>query len=326
MSDSDYSLRGLRSAAERIYQEMPPTPQYAWPLLHKRFETEIWLKHENHTPTGAFKVRGGIIFIDWLKKNHPEIKGIITATRGNHGQSQARAAQAAGLEVVIVVPHGNSEEKNKAMLGFGAELIEFGEDFDTALGEARRLAEERALHMVTAFHPELVRGVASYGLELFDKAGELDAIYVPIGSGTGVCGTIAARDALGIKTQVIGVVSTAAPAVKTALETGSLEPSPTANTFADGVAVREPNAEAFRYYSDRVARIIAVDDDLVAEAMRIIWTDTHNIAEGAGAVALAGLMSERNKMRGKRVGIILSGGNIDQSMLNTVLSGKTPLV
>jgi len=325
MSNALYSLAELRSAAERVYQEMPPTPQYAWPLLGDRLGAEVWLKHENHTPTGAFKIRGGITFMDWLVREHPEVSGIVTATRGNHGQAQARAARAAGLQAVIVVPHGNSTEKNTAMRGFGAELIEYGDDYNQAADHASQLAGERNLQLVSAFHSAIVLGVASYGLELFDAAGALDAVYVPIGNGSGICGTIAARNAQGLSTKVIGVVSDRAPAAKLGLETGTIAAAGKANTFADGVAVRTPDAEAFALYSQHVDHIVTVDDESIADAIRIIWQDTHNLAEGAGAVAMAGLISEKDQVRGKRVAAILSGGNMDQSMVAAVLAGQTPL-
>ena len=325
MSESLFSLEDLRSAAQRIYQEMPPTPQYAWPLLQDRFGAEIWLKHENHTPTGAFKVRGGITYMDWLVREHPEVSGIVTATRGNHGQAQARAARNAGLQAVIVVPLGNSLEKNTAMRGFGAELIEYGQDYNEAANHASQLADERNLKLVSAFHPAVVLGVASYGLELFDAAGALDAVYVPIGNGSGICGTIAARDALGLGTKVIGVVSDRAPAARLGLETGTIGSAGKANTFADGVAVRTPDTEAFAMYSGSVDHIVMVDDDAIADAIRVIWQDTHNLAEGAGAVALAGLIAETKQIGGKRVAAILTGGNIDQSMVAAVLAGQTPL-
>lgn len=326
MNQSLFTLEELRSAADRVYQEMPATPQYAWPLLDKRFGTKLWLKHENHTPTGAFKIRGGITYIDWLMRENPGIRGIITATRGNHGQAQARAASKRGLEVVIVVPFGNSTEKNDAMRGFGAEVIEHGKDYNEAADHADMLAKERGLLPVPAFHREIVRGVASYGLELFDSSEPLDAVYVPVGNGSGICGTIAARDALGLETKVIAVVSNRAPALKDAHESGAMLPSGDARTFADGVAVRFPHEEAFQLYAPGVDHVVSVDDDLVAEAMRIIWQDTHNLAEGAGAIALAGFMAEQQQMRGQRVAAILTGGNIDQSMAAKVLSGQTPLV
>lgn len=320
-----FTLAELRAAQDRIQQEMPPTPQYAWPLLAERTGCEVWVKHENHTPTGAFKARGAITYIDWLRDAHPEVEGIITATRGNHGQAQVRAAKAAGLSATIIVPHGNALEKNAAMRAFGAELIEHGHDFDSAKAEAVARAKQYGLFMVPAFHKELVRGVATYGLELFDAAGELDTVYVPVGCGSGLCGTIAARDALGLKTKVVGVVSAHVDAAKRSFEAKQLLPSPTAHTFADGVAVCTPVQEALDVFGVGAERFVAVTDDEVAEAIRIYWQDTHNLAEGAGAVALAALLQERETMNGKRVGVILSGGNMDQSQAAQVLSGQTPL-
>lgn len=302
----------IEQAAHHLYQVMPATAQYAWPLLAERLGCTVWVKHENHTPTGAFKVRGGLTFVHWLKREHPEAKGIVTATRGNHGQSLALAASALGLKALIVVPHGNSVEKNNAMRGFGGEVVEYGRDFDEAREEAARLAQVHGLYLVPPFHPELVKGVASYGLELFNAVPDLDTVYVPIGCGSGICAVIAARDALGLKTQVVGVVSTEAVAAKLSFETGTLCETDSANTFADGLAVRRPIPEAFAIYGAAAARIVAVSDAEIAGAMRAYYTDTHNLAEGAGAAALAALMQERETMRGKRVAVILSGGNIDQ--------------
>jgi threonine dehydratase len=323
---TDLSLASLRSAAALIHEQVPPTPQYAWPLLAGRSGCDVWVKHENHTPTGAFKVRGAITYIDWLRTAHPEVKGIITATRGNHGQAQVRAAKAAGLSVTIVVPHGNALEKNRAMRAFGANLIEHGHDFDSAKAEALRLSQEQGLFMVPAYHDQLVRGVASYGLELFDAVPDLDTVYVPVGCGSGLCGTIAARDALGLKTKVVGVVSAHVDAAKLSFEAGRLISSPTAYTFADGVAVCTPVQAALDYFGSRADRFVAVTDDEVAEAIRIYWEDTHNLAEGAGAVALAALMQEKAVMRGKKVAVILSGGNGDRSQMAEILSGATPRV
>ncbi|SEI87537.1 threonine dehydratase [Sphingobium sp. AP50] len=323
---TDLSLASLRSAAALIHEQVPPTPQYAWPLLAGRSGCDVWVKHENHTPTGAFKVRGAITYIDWLRTAHPEVKGIITATRGNHGQAQVRAAKAAGLSVTIVVPHGNALEKNRAMRAFGANLIEHGHDFDSAKAEALRLSQEQGLFMVPAYHDQLVRGVASYGLELFDAVPDLNTVYVPVGCGSGLCGTIAARDALGLKTKVVGVVSAHVDAAKRSFEAGRLISSPTAYTFADGVAVCTPVQAALDYFGPRADRFVAVTDDEVAEAIRIYWEDTHNLAEGAGAVALAALMQEKEAMRGKRVAVILSGGNGDRSQMAEILSGATPRV
>lgn len=320
-----FTLNELRAAADRIYREMPPSPQYAWPLLAERTGCEVWVKHENHTPTGAFKVRGAIVYIDWLKATHPDVKGIITATRGNHGQAQVRAAVKAGLTATIIVPHGNAREKNAAMRAFGAELIEHGHDFDSAKAEALSRAAQYGLFMVPSYDKELVRGVASYGLELFHAVPDLDTVYVPVGCGSGLCGTIAARDALGLKTKVVGVVSAHVDAAKQSFEAGHLIQNETAHTFADGVAVCTPVQAALDYFGKGAERFVGVTDDEVAEAIRIYWQDTHNLAEGAGAVALAALLQEREAMKGKRVAVILSGGNIDQSQAAVVLSGQTPL-
>jgi len=314
----------LEEAAQLVHKFIPPTPQYVWPQLCEKVGATVWVKHENHTPTGAFKIRGGITFIDWLQRAEPEIRGIVTATRGNHGQSQARAATAAGLRAKIVVPRGNSEEKNSAMRAFGGSVVEFGDDFDAARVEAARLAKEENLFMVPPFHAELVRGVATYALELFGAAPDLDTLYVPIGCGSGIAGVITARDAMGLKTRVVGVVSTQAQTAKLSFESGNLVETNSANTFADGIAVRVPVKEAFEIYSGGADRIIAVSDDEVAEAMRIYFCTTHNVAEGAGAASLAALLREGDAMRGKEVGVILSGGNIDTDMFASVLQGVTP--
>ncbi len=316
----------LADAAALVHSQMPPTPQFAWPQLAARLGCEVWVKHENHTPTGAFKVRGGITFIDWLRRAHPEIPGICTATRGNHGQSQARAAVAAGLTALIYVPQGNSIEKNASMRAFGADLVEFGADFDIARVEAVRVAEEQGLAIVPPFHPELVRGVATYAFELFSVAPDLDTVYVPIGCGSGICGTILARDALGLKTEVVGVVSTEAQTARLSVEAGRMVETNAARTFADGMAVRVPVQAAFDIYSRGASRIVAVSEDEVAEAIRVYFRDIHNLAEGAGAAALAALMQERDRMRGRKVGVILSGGNIDTDWLVTVLQGGVPRV
>lgn len=312
----------LAEAASLIYRHMPPTPQYCWPLLCERTGAKAWVKHENHTPTGAFKVRGGITFIDWLKRTSPDCKGVITATRGNHGQSQARAAKAVGLSATIVVPHGNSAEKNAAMRAFGANLIEFGKDFDEAKMEAMRLAETENLFPVPPFHKELVRGVATYALELFTAVPTLDTVYVPIGCGSGICSVITARDALGLSTRVVGVVSTGAQGAKLSFESGKLTETASADTIADGVAVRVPVQEAFDIYSRGADRIVAVSDDEVRAAMRAYYSDTHNVAEGAGATPLAALMQERETMQDREVGVILSGGNVDACEYAAILSGE----
>lgn len=321
-----FTVSELQDAATLVHGHVPPSMQFAWPLLSAQVGAEVWVKHENHNPTGAFKVRGGVTFIDWLTRAHPEKRGICTATRGNHGQSQARAAVAAGLTAKVYVPQGNSVEKNAAMRAFGAELIEFGEDFDTAKDEAMRVAAEQDLAVVPPFHRELVRGVATYGLELFTDAPDLDTVYVPIGCGSGICGVIAARDALGVKTRVVGVVSENADCAKQSFEAGRLIETASARTFADGAAVRVPVPEAFEIYSKGADRIVSVSEDEIAEAMRLYYRTTHNLAEGAGAAALAALWQEREAMTGRKVGVILSGGNVDADVYATVLTGGTPQV
>ena len=316
----------LETAARFVHARMAQTPQHHWPLLSVATGAEVWVKHENHTPTGAFKVRGALTFMDWLTRTHPQVPGICTATRGNHGQGQAWAATNAELRALVYVPRGNSVEKNAAMRAFGAELVEHGDDFDTARIEAYRVAEEQGLFIVPPYHPELVRGVATYAHELFTAQPDLDTVYVPIGCGSGICGTIMARDAMGLGTRVVGVVSERAQTAKLSFEAGRLIETNSAATFADGMAVRMPVQEAFDIYSKGAERIIAVSDDEVAEAIRLYFAATHNVAEGAGAAPLAGLMQERDRMRGKRVGVILCGGNIDTGWMQTVLAGGTPTV
>jgi threonine dehydratase len=316
----------LEAAHRLVTASMPPTPQHAWPLLAERTGARVVVKHENHTPTGSFKVRGALTFIDWLTRTHPEVRGICTATRGNHGQGQAWAATKAGLTAKVYVPRGNSVEKNAAMRAFGAELVEFGDDFDTAREEAYRVAAEEGLFIVPPFHEQLVRGVATYGYELFSAHPDLDAVYVPIGCGSGICGTILARDALGATAEVIGVVSENAPTAKLSADAGRLIETESARTFADGMAVRVPVAEALAIYGPGAARIVTVSDAEVAGAIRAYYTDTHNLAEGAGAAPLAALMQERERMAGRKVAVILCGGNIDREWFLTVLQGGVPEV
>ncbi|WP_299366814.1 threonine dehydratase [uncultured Tateyamaria sp.] len=320
------SLDDLSAAADFVHARMAPTPQHHWPLLSAAAGAQVWVKHENHTPTGAFKVRGTLTFMDWLTRTHPDVPGICTATRGNHGQGQAWAATNAGLTAKVYVPRGNSLEKNAAMRAFGAKLIEHGDDFDTAREEAFRVAEAEGLFIVPPYHPELVRGVATYAYELLSAHPDLDTVYVPIGCGSGICGTIMARDALGLSTQVVGVVSDRAQTAKLSVEAGRLIETNSAVTFADGMAVRVPVQAAFDIYSKGAARIIAVTDAEVADAIRLYFTATHNVAEGAGAAPLAGLMQERDRMAGRKVAVILCGGNIDTGWFKTVLDGHTPQV
>ena len=303
-----FDLRELERAHEVVGRAVPPTPAHAWPLLTERLGTSVVVKHENHTPTSAFKVRGGLVYLDRLKRERPNTPGIISATRGNHGQSLAFAASRHGVPVTIYVPHGNSVEQNRAIRGFGAELVEHGEDFQAAREEAYRRAETNGLEIVPAFHPDLVLGVATYALELLRKAPDLDVLYVPIGQGSGICGCILARGLLGLKTEIVGVQSTEAPSYALSF---AVVTTRTSNTRADGVATRIPDADAVAIICKGASRVVQVTDDEIASAMRAYWTDTHNLAEGAGAAALAAALQEKKKLQGKRVGLVLSGGNID---------------
>jgi threonine dehydratase len=315
------SLQHVEEAANIVYAAMPPTPQYAWPLLARRTGCETWVKHENHTPIGAFKVRGGLVYMSRLKKQHAAVKGVISATRGNHGQSIALAAARAGIAATIVVPQGNSVEKNAAMRAFGAELVESGHDFDAARDTALQLAGERGLMMVPSFHRDLICGVATYALELFRGAPALDTVYVPIGLGSGICGVIAMRDALSPGTKVVGVVSTEAPAYALSFAAGKVLATNSANTMADGMAVRGPDAEALAIILKGADRIVQVSDAEIAVAMRAYYEDAHQLTEGAGAASLAALLQARDRMKGKRVGLILSGGNIDRPLYVRLLGG-----
>ncbi len=316
----------LERAAEIVYRAMPPTAAYAWPLLAEAVGAEVWVKHENHTPTGAFKLRGGLVYLERLKRERPEVRGIVSATRGNHGQSLAFAARAAGLPCKIFVPQGNSLEKNAAMRAFGAELMVAGRDFDAAKEQAAAFAEEQRYEFVPSYHRDLVAGVGSYALELFTALPDLDAVYVPIGLGSGISGLISARDALNLKTEIIGVVSEHAEAYALSFEAGRPISTNAALTFADGMAVRTPDPEAVELICRGVARVRRLSEAEIAEAMRLYYSATHNIAEGAGAAPLAGLLQEREIMKGKKVGVILCGQNIDREWFMTVLDGGIPEV
>jgi threonine dehydratase len=316
------TLAELDAAAQLVRTVVPPTPQYRWPLLSRRLGGELWVKHENHTPIGAFKLRGGLVYLDALRRREPAVKGVITATRGNHGQSIAYAASRLGLTATIVVPYGNSSEKNRAMAAFGAELIEAGHDFQAAYEyTAARAAAER-LHIVRTFDPMLMQGVASYGLELFRAVAGLDVVYVPIGQGSGICGTIAAREALGETAEIVGVVAENAPSYALSFAAGRPISTNSADTIADGLAVRVPDERALALIRQRAARIVTVSEAEIRRAMRILYSDTHNLAEGAGAAALAGALQERARLAGKRVAVVLSGGNIDRALFAEVLAER----
>jgi len=316
------TLDDLHAAHALVRAAMPPTPAFAWPLLAERFGRPVVVKHENHTPTGAFKVRGGLVYMDRLRRERPQVRGIVSATRGNHGQSLAFAARRAGLACVIVVPHGNSVEKNAAMRAFGAELVEHGRDFDEARERAVAIAGERGYEFAASFQRDLVMGVATYALELFTDHPDLATVYVPIGLGSGICGVITARDLLGLNTEVVAVVAENAPAYALSLSAGRVVETNTAASFADGMAVRIPNADALAMIAKGTARCVTVSEDGIAEAVRIYWTDTHNAAEGAGAAALAALAKDAAGTG--KAGVILSGQNVDRPVMADLLSGRTP--
>jgi threonine dehydratase len=318
------SLDELERAAELVHTVVPPTPQYAWPKLQQRAGCTVWVKHENHTPTGAFKVRGGLVYLDRLVKRLPAIRGVVSATRGNHGQSISFAAARSGIPAELYVPVGNSPDQNSAMRTFGAKVVEIGKDFDEAKHAARRAAEERELHFIPSFHRDLVVGVASYALELFRAVSALDTVYVGVGMGSGICGLITVRDLLGLKTEIVGVGAVNAPATSKSFTAGKPVSTATALTFADGIATREPSPEAIEVICKGAARFVEVSEDEIAEAMRVYFDDTHQIAEGAGAAPLAALMQERERMANRNVGVILSGGNIERARFAPVLNGRTP--
>jgi threonine dehydratase len=306
-----FNLKQLEGAHAIVGAAMPPTPARAWPLLSERLGATAIVKHENHTPTGAFKVRGGLIYVDRLNRERPGTPGLISATTGNHGQSIAFAASRYRVPVTIYVPHGNSVEKNQAMRGFGAKLVEHGNDFQSAREEADRRARIDGLEFVPSFHPDLVLGVATYALELLRQFGDLDVLYVPIGQGSGICGCILARDLLGLTTEIVGVQSTEAPSYALSYAAGTVVRTNSSNTLADGMATRAPDADALDIIRKGASRIVQVTDDEIAAAIRAYWTDTHNLAEGAGAAPFAAALQERAKVRGKRVGLVLTGANID---------------
>lgn len=320
-----FTLDALQTARALVYRHMPPTPQFAWPLLADRVGTEVWVKHENHTPTGAFKVRGGLVYLDELTRSQPDCPGIVTATRGNHGQSIPFAARAFGIPVEVLVPKGNSVEKNSAMRGWGASVETFGDDFEDARQEAVRRGEEDGKHIIGPFHEPLVRGVATYALELFEAVPDLDVVYAPIGMGSGICGLITVRDLLGLKTEIVGVVSAGADAYALSYEAGKVVSTNTTRTvLGDGMDCRAPWEQPVDIIHKGAARVVRVTDDEIAEAMRIYYTDTHNIAEGAGAAPLAAALQERDRLKGQKTGVILSGGNVDSDKFAKVLSGTTP--
>ncbi|MGC1293829.1 MAG: threonine dehydratase [Alloacidobacterium sp.] len=308
------TLEEIQSSTQIVRAVMPPTPQYTWPLLNARAGAEVWVKHENHSPVGAFKLRGATVYMDWLKKTQPSVMGVIAATRGNHGQGVARAASRLGLKPTIVVPHGNSREKNRAMQSQGAELIEHSDDFQAALEYATELAKTRGLHMIPSFHPLLVHGAGTYAFEMFSAAPELDAVYVPIGLGSSICGVISVRNALGLRTKIVGVVAKDAPAYAISFREKQAVSAAANTQLADGLACRVPVPEALEVIFANVDHMVEVSEEEIAAGMRAYYEDTHNVAEGAAGAGLAGVLKEREALRGLRVGVVLTGGNVDREL------------
>jgi threonine dehydratase len=321
MNDVLATLEEIEQAAEIVYSVMPPTPQYCWPLLCEKLGAEVWTKHENHSPLGAFKVRGGLVYFNDLVSTQ-SVKGVIAATRGNHGQSVGLAARHYGIPATIVVPHGNSKEKNNAMRALGVELIEHGNDFQAAKEYAEKLAEEKSLHMVQSFHPLLVRGVATYCLELLRAVPNLHTVYVPIGLGSGIVAMLAARNALGLRCEIVGVVSSHARAYLESFIKRELTESPATTQLADGMACRTPNAHALEIILQQVDRILEVTDSEVANAIQMLFECTHNLSEGAGAAALAGAIQETHRNRERKIAVVLTGGNIDRELFASILNNK----
>ena len=319
-----FTLAELEAALPVVRAHVPPTPQYAWPLLRSRTGVDVVVKHENHAPTGAFKVRGGLTYVDALRRDRPHCRGIISATHGNHGQALAFAGKLADMPATLVVPHGTSTTKNDAMRGYGAELIEHGVDYEEAKEHAMALAAERDYDYVPGFHRAIIVGVATYAYELFSAFPDLDRVYVPIGLGSGICGVIGARDVLGSKASVVGVVPQRANAYRLSVAAGHVVSVNSCRTFADGLACRVPGAESVDIIRRGAEHIVEVSEDEIADAIRALFSDTHNCSEGAGAAALAGMIKERERLRGLKVAVIESGQNIDRPWMQTVLAGQTP--
>lgn len=315
------TLADLTSAADIVYRHLAPTPQLRWPQVCNALGAEAWIKHENHTPVGAFKVRGGLVYFDALRAREPVCPGVISATRGNHGQSLGFAARLHGLRAVVFVPRGNSREKNLAMQALGVELVEFGDDFQAARERAAVVAGEEGLHFVPAFHRDLVRGVATYWLEFFRAVPDLDVVFVPIGQGSGITACVVAREALGLaRPAIVGVVSAQAPCYALSLEAHRAVEAPATTVLADGLACRVPDPDALAIISSRVDAVLTVTDQEVAQAMRVLFACTHNAAEGAGAASLAAALQVRASLHGKRVGLVLSGGNVDSDVFAATLA------
>ena len=313
-----FSRESIESAQRVVYAAMPPTPQQRWPQIDRLSGAQIWVKHENHTPIGSFKVRGGLAYFDALRQREPQCSAVISATRGNHGQSVGFAARRHGLTATIVAPVNNAAEKNAAMRALGVELIEYGEDFQAAREHASDLANQRGLHMVPSFHEDLMRGVATYWVEFFEAV-RPDVIFVPIGLGSGICACAAARRHVGATSRIVGVVSVHASAYRQSFQAGRVIEAPVTTVLADGLACRLPEAQALEIMRREVDDVIAVSDAEVGAAMRMLFTCTHNVAEGAGAAALAGAWQQRERWRGRCIGVPISGGNVDAAVFAQTL-------
>jgi len=319
MSTNLPNLQQLNTAAQVVYEAMPATPQYSWPLINEVLGCEVWIKHENHTPTGAFKVRGGLVYLHELAKREPGIKHLVAATRGNHGLSVAFAANRHGMKAHIVVPRGNSTEKNSAMRALGVDLIEYGEEFQDCREYAASLAVMNDWHMIPSMHPDLLSGVASYWLELFSAQPDLDLIFVPVGQGSGICAAVAAKQALGLKTKIIGVVSAHATAYKKSFDAGFKIEAPVSTQLADGLACRVPDEVSLEIILSGVDRVLAVSDTEVAAAMKLLFVSTHNVAEGAGAAALAAALQIKGELQELKIGLPLCGGNVDAKQFSIII-------
>ena len=313
------TLEEIRAAQELVYSVMQPTPQIVWPLLCERLGTDVWVKHENHTPVGAFKARTAVVYATELFRESRGITGLVTATRGNHGQSVALAAHRFNVSAHIVVPRGNSAEKNTAMRAQGADLIEFGSDYQEAKEHAKKLAVEHGWHFVPSYHRDIVKGVATYWLEFFSAVADLDVVYVPIGQGSGICSCAAVRNGMKLKTKIVGVVAEGAPAYALSFEAGRKIAAPVTTLLADGMACRVPDEDSLAVVLENVDHIVQVSEEQIRQAMKIYFTDTHNVVEGAGAAGLAAALKERLALNGKRIGLVITGGNVDHDVFARVL-------
>jgi len=313
------TIEEIKDAQRLVYGVMPPTPQIVWPLLCERLGAEVWVKHENHTPIGAFKARTAVVYAAELFRGSSNIKGLVTATRGNHGQSVALAARRFKVPAHIVVPQGNSAEKNAAMRAQGARLVEFGSDFQESKEHAQKLAGEHGWHFVPSYHRDIVKGVATYWLEFFSTVADLDVVYVPIGQGSGICACSAVRNGMNLKTKIVGVVAEGAPAYALSFEAGHKVAAPVTTLLGDGMACRVPDDASLEVVLENVDRVLRVSEEEMRQAMKLYFTDAHNVVEGAGAAGLAAALKERDTLRGKRVGLVATGGNVDHDVFAKVL-------